>query len=332
MKPCFLTLLFSAALFAQASSPGPTSIDAGLATEPDCATADLTQPNAFCVSGGIPYSLPTSPTPDATLRFSSSVIVNNVSVGQPFTYKIAAVDRVPYVIDLAFIEPSSLPPARKCNVFINDRLVWPNLVMKGTLVPFTRTSQDFSVDGVISIRFETVTRSCVISSITVTPLLRLEWLIEQLQALKSAETPGFQLVQAKCTRCHQANGKLELFVNGIRQDHVGGLDTSSISTMLRGGRRGAAIVPGNPDESLMYRYASIWQLGPGPGGNSPIPSGEQLSSLLITSDAGFGLFRYLGPSDDWRGDEAMPPFWQLTQDELRTLRDWIAAGAKRWAL
>ena len=69
------------------------------------------------------------------------------------------------------------------------------------------------------------------------------------------------ILQARCVVCH---GK----------DKESGLDLRTREGMLKGGSRGAAIKPGEADESLLYRFVA--------GEEKPrMPMGEELSEYQI---------------------------------------------------
>ena len=69
------------------------------------------------------------------------------------------------------------------------------------------------------------------------------------------------LLQTRCLRCHG-------------EDKTSRLDMRSRDTLLQGGSRGAALVAGNADESLLYKFIS--------GNQQPrMPLGEQLTSAEI---------------------------------------------------
>src|SRR5438309_1598924 len=54
-----------------------------------------------------------------------------------------------------------------------------------------------------------------------------------------------------------------------------GLDIRRRETLLKGGARGAAVIPGNADGSLLYRAAAHQgELKMPPGSQSPLPSAE----------------------------------------------------------
>lgn len=237
-------------------------IDAGSDSDTECPTG---------------YKYTVNPAADTTLCFGNPV------------YRIPVDDSVPYVVKFNFLEPSSLPPARAFSVSINDVAVLPRVTTPEYLHPFSRTVGNvFGADGFLVIRFTTINRSAVISSIEVTPLFQL-----------FAVEPGFQLVQEQCARCHG---------NDVRPGDVagvGGLDLRTRTSMLSGGGRGPAIVPGDPEHSLAYRFASR------PG--FPTATPEQTLAQITSDDNTLG----------------MPPLQPLPADSIETIRDWIARGAYR---
>lgn len=58
------------------------------------------------------------------------------------------------------------------------------------------------------------------------------------------------ILKAKCLECHHA------------QDRQGGLDLSSRAAMLTGGNSGAALVPGQPHNSLMIELIEFDEMPP----------------------------------------------------------------------
>ena len=122
---------------------------------------DSGSPTDQYFSGGLPYTV--QPAADTTLRFSSSATT-------PFSYNIPVPQDGPYIVTLNFLEPSAVPPARAFSVTINDQLVYSRLTMAGYLVPFSRSAIIFSSGGFINIRFDTLIRSAVVSSIQIDPL------------------------------------------------------------------------------------------------------------------------------------------------------------------
>lgn len=243
---------------------------------------DCGSPQDQFFSGGIAYTV--QPATDTTLRFSSSA-------STPFSYLIPVDSSVPYVVKLNFLEPSNVAPARAFSVSINDQLVLPRVTMPGYLVPFSRSFVVMGADGFLNIRFDTIIRSAVISSIEVTPLFQV-----------LAKADGFSLIQAKCSRCHGND-----LVAG-QVDGVGGLDLRTKESMLAGGNRGPALIPGDPDNSLIYRFAARRQW----------PE--------LASDSAEAFARMIDPSEDL----AMPPFYPLSDSDRQVIRDWISAGAPRY--
>jgi mono/diheme cytochrome c family protein len=85
------------------------------------------------------------------------------------------------------------------------------------------------------------------------------------------------IFQENCYRCHA----------GL--NHRGGLQLDSPQGILRGGKQGAVIVPGNPEQSLLVK-----------------------------------LIRHEGPADD---PMPMPPKAKLSDGDIATITEWIRAGA-----
>jgi mono/diheme cytochrome c family protein len=105
-----------------------------------------------------------------------------------------------------------------------------------------------------------------------------------LQSAPSAEaSPQFYtehvqpIFQANCYRCHA----------GL--NHRGGLHLDTREGLMRGGKDGAVVVPGHPEQSL-----------------------------LVT------LIRHQGPANDPR---PMPPKSKLSDADIATVTEWIRAGA-----
>ncbi len=100
---------------------------------------------------------------------------------------------------------------------------------------------------------------------------------------EEAATPQFyaQKIQpifaANCYRCHGG------------MNHRGGLSLSTRATILKGGKDGAVIVPGDPANSLLLK-----------------------------------LIRHEGPANDPR---PMPPKAKLSDADIATVERWIRAGA-----
>lgn len=105
-----------------------------------------------------------------------------------------------------------------------------------------------------------------------------------VQAVPGAEaTPAFYtehvqpILQANCYRCHAG------------MNHRGGLQLDTREALMRGGKDGAVIVPGHPEQSL-----------------------------LVT------LIRHEGPAHD---PKPMPPKDKLSDADIGTITEWIRAGA-----
>src|SRR5262249_21582380 len=85
-------------------------------------------------------------------------------------------------------------------------------------------------------------------------------------ALKTTTSLALDLLNKKCLVCH---GTTE----------TSGLDLRQRLTALKGGKRGPAILPGRPEESLVYVTAAhLGELKMPPGSDSPLPS-EELAIL-----------------------------------------------------
>ncbi len=80
-----------------------------------------------------------------------------------------------------------------------------------------------------------------------------------------------------CYRCH------------FGMNHKGGFNLSTRALLLKGGKHGAAVVPGQPDNSLLLR-----------------------------------LVRHQGPPDHPMN---MPPKGELSPEEIAAIAKWIADGA-----
>lgn len=115
--------------------------------------------------GGLTYTNPAAS--DTTVRFSQTV----AGKPQQFGYKIPAANDVPYVVKFNFMEPSP-GVVRMFVVGINDLPVTAPISMQGYLIPFSRSVIAFAADGFINIRFDTLVRSAVISSIEIAPLFQ----------------------------------------------------------------------------------------------------------------------------------------------------------------
>lgn len=86
------------------------------------------------------------------------------------------------------------------------------------------------------------------------------------------------IFQARCVRCHGA------------EEQRGGLDMRTLESRLRGGNSGPGLVPGNPEESLIYRKIADGDMPP-----------QKLAKLLAIE--------------------------LVSSGEQERIREWIAAGA-----
>jgi mono/diheme cytochrome c family protein len=105
-----------------------------------------------------------------------------------------------------------------------------------------------------------------------------------VRAQEDASRPEFYTTKVKpildenCARCHGG------------MNHRGGLNISTREGMLKGGRDGAVLVPGDPDKSLLVR-----------------------------------LIRHEGPADD---PMPMPPNRpKLSDADIAVVAQWVKAGA-----
>lgn len=138
-------------------SAAPIIIDAG---------SDADQ---YCSTGGVKFG-PFRPDGDGTLCYTSFSV----------TYPITVPEDGPYIVSLAYEEPVSPTPTRAWSVTINDQLVYPRLTSPGFgQWPAIRSAIIWSSDGVIRVRFDSLVRSALISSITVTPLALTKYIVPQ---------------------------------------------------------------------------------------------------------------------------------------------------------
>lgn len=259
------------------------------------------------ISGGAPFTIAAGPLAGQTLRS-----------GQAFSYRIPALDDVPYVLTLQFAEPCG--PGAGCgsqvtgsgqrvfSVSVNDQLLLPRLdvyAAAGVQKITSRTSVVFAADSAIVIGFAGIVRTAVVSSVTLIPLFEIY-----------GTSAAFQSIQATCSRCHgngviEENAKIGIIQDPPtdsppgRVDGVGGLDLRTLAGMLAGGNRGPALARGDPAASLIYRFASR----------------RQYPEFAPDSDEAFA--RMVDPSEDL----AMPPFFPPTAEFREQLRAWIASGA-----
>jgi len=166
---------------------------------------------------------------------------------------------------------------------------------------------------------------------------------------QSLSVAAWSVINTRCTRCH-GNGVIEENARiGIiqepptayppgRVDLVGDLDMRTKEAILKGGSRsnpeckvdplrpgkcGPALKPRDPMGSLIYRFASRFQLGAGAGGNSTIPETQKFQLMDTLQGAGFRIV----PPGSNEESIPMPCAFPLTGEELKALYDWIAAGA-----
>jgi cytochrome c553 len=86
------------------------------------------------------------------------------------------------------------------------------------------------------------------------------------------------ILAANCYRCHAG------------MNHRGGLRLDSPDEILKGGKQGAVIVPGHPEQSLLIQ-----------------------------------LIRHEGPADD---PKPMPPRSKLSDGDIAAVTAWVQAGAR----
>jgi cytochrome c553 len=73
---------------------------------------------------------------------------------------------------------------------------------------------------------------------------------EEIVVAKVREQDARAVFQARCVRCH----------GGMEQQ--GGLDLRTVASRLKGGKSGPALVPGKPEESLIYKRIVAGQMPP----------------------------------------------------------------------
>lgn len=104
------------------------------------------------------------------------------------------------------------------------------------------------------------------------------------QSADAAASPQFYtehvqpIFSANCYRCHSG------------MNHRGGLRLDSSDSILKGGKDGVVLVPGDPAKSLLIK-----------------------------------LVRHEGPADD---PMPMPPRSKISDEDIATLTAWVKAGAK----
>ena len=100
---------------------------------------------------------------------------------------------------------------------------------------------------------------------------------QEAAALTYFQTAVKSVLRQNCYRCH------------FGLNHKGNFNLSTRAMLLKGGKHGAAVVPGDPAGSLLLR-----------------------------------LIRHQGPSDHPMN---MPPKGQLSQDEVAAIERWVRDGA-----
>lgn len=240
-------------------------------------------PTDSMFTGGVSFTIQTGAMAGKTVRS-----------GQSFTYKIPAPDGTPQVITFSFAEPCgpgagcSLPVTgpgqRVFSVAVNDQLVFPRIdifSVAGLQSTITRSVVVMPSEELLTITLTGISRTAVLSSIGITPLFQL-----------FGTAAGYSVIQARCTRCHGDD-----VVAGVGP---GGLDLRTRASILAGGSRGPAMYPGDPESSLIYRFAANSLQGP-----------EEIQA---------------------RQDDltlSMPPLHRLLPEEVEQIRLWIAGGGYR---
>jgi hypothetical protein len=80
------------------------------------------------------------------------------------------------------------------------------------------------------------------------------------------QSTALKILKTKCEACHGAS-------------QIAGLDLRKRESLLKGGSRGPAVVPGNAGESLLYQAAAHQgDLRMPPGSLAPLPA-DELESL-----------------------------------------------------
>jgi hypothetical protein len=140
----------------------------------DCGSASDTTSTGTSSVYTITQTLPAGTDPN--LRFSST----------PFGYKVPVANG-PHWVRLEFLEPSVQAPGQRLfNVFINDQPMLSRLdpfAIAGYLKPFSRTVLAVGSDGFLNIRFETITRSAIISQIVITPMELVSYISPSQQTI-----------------------------------------------------------------------------------------------------------------------------------------------------
>ncbi len=122
----------------------------------------------------------------------------------------------------------------------------------------------------------------------------------------NAATTAQAILENRCASCHGAA-------------QMSGLDLRQRDTILKGGKRGPALVPGKPDDSLLYRAVARHgdlQMPPGKQALPPgevarlrawIEAGAPWESTTTTSSSTWWDFRKLSPSHKRTSTPLSPP-------------------------
>ncbi len=271
---------------------------------------DSGSPTDSNVTGGGAYSFlgPIIGTTDLTMRSGS------------FVYDIPCRNDWTYIVKFEFFEPVVIGPGQRVfNVRVNNQVVLDHLdVFKeagGKNKAIHRSVTAIGADEHLIIQFESITRTAIVSSISITPLFQLT---AQEKLLHDA---AWAVINTKCTRCHGDTGSPpDTFLTFDRiRGEVGDLDMRTREDILRGGKHGPAMVPGDPMTSRLY--LSITRIGLGRMMGDLKPD----AATIIREAQGFGL-GLVSPSSN-EDTTAEPPAGMLEMSEIYTLRDWILAGA-----
>ena len=124
----------------------------------------------------------------------------------------------------------------------------------------------------------------LIATLTLSVLISSAWSMSVVHAREDNSKVEFYTTHVKpildknCARCHAG------------MNHRGGLNMDTRESLLKGGHEGPAIVPGDPEKSLLIR-----------------------------------LIRHEGPKDDPKN---MPPKGgKLSEPDIKVVMDWVKAGA-----
>jgi mono/diheme cytochrome c family protein len=127
-------------------------------------------------------------------------------------------------------------------------------------------------------------------------------LMAAASALAAGESPALQILSKRCLACHGAA-------------KMANLDLRDRASALRGGGRGAALVPGKPDESLLFRAVSG-------AGELKMPPGKE----SLSADEVAAIRAWIVSGAEWSGAPAVqvqPAFWSFR----KPVRPAVPAGA-----